>query len=326
MTTKEYDFDWADLAFASKKQVKTLNAIFIAAPREISLKRFTELVKRYLPEGNLFIGLAKEEYIEGFEGQPQFKALQQSAIQSVIDKVNHSTSKHKIYTLRYFQRELVPIVSKINCSKALFIHGSWKHMFHTNQIYYTLTNLNIPYQLLPAFCDEAEAKAYDKKMTKKIAVTIDGAKTLTQQQIFALVDAVAKQSYDYGFQTGAILAKKVADGKYKPLLGGYNKIPPYESYALLHGAVREQNFSPPNDLNHYDTVHAEVEVILAALKSKTDLKGKTLCINLLPCPACARMLADTEITEILYLHDHSDGYAIGLLQAAGKTVKRIVIE
>jgi deoxycytidylate deaminase len=94
---------------------------------------------------------------------------------------------------------------------------------------------------------------------------------------------------------------------------------------MHYGASREKHFSPPNDLNYYDTVHAEVMLILQAQRQDIKLAGTTLFINLLPCPSCARMLCETPIVEFVYTNDHSEGYALRLLQAAGKKVWRLVI-
>jgi deoxycytidylate deaminase len=44
----------------------------------------------------------------------------------------------------------------------------------------------------------------------------------------------------------------------------------------------------------------------------------------MPCPACARMLSQTDIEEFVYSIDHSEGYAVKMLEAAGKKVRRIV--
>jgi deoxycytidylate deaminase len=93
---------------------------------------------------------------------------------------------------------------------------------------------------------------------------------------------------------------------------------------MHHGALRERNFSPPNDLNYYDTAHAEVMLVLKSLKQGIKLANTTLFTNLLPCPNCALMLCDTEITEFVYAIDHSDGFAVQLLQNAGKKIRRII--
>src|SRR4051794_25826455 len=109
----EYVYDWADLVFASKKEVRSLKATFFAASRELSPARFTELVKKYLPSGHIIIGIAKEAYIDGFDGQPQFRTQNLDDIRRTIDVVN-AKSKHKIYVLHYHQREASTLYEKLS--------------------------------------------------------------------------------------------------------------------------------------------------------------------------------------------------------------------
>lgn len=314
------EFDWSNLAFGSKKPLRDQHAIFVAAPREISAKRFTQLVKSYLPEGNIVLGLSKEEYIDGFENQPQFKTLRYETVQPIIDKVNAAGAPHKIYTIAYFQRELPYLLEKLNFKKALFINGSWKHLFHTRPEFYTLVKHNIPYELLPAFTDEHEAREYQTRVLQTLARP-NGVYTETEMLTFA--NDAATHSFDYGFQTGIALGRKTSDG-YEFLASSFNKVVPYQTYAMLHGASRERHFSPMHDLNHYDTIHAEVGLILAAQKERIDLSGTTVFINLLPCPSCARMFTQTDIAEFVYREDHSDGYGVKMLELAGKMVRRVV--
>jgi len=313
-------FDWGELAFESKKPLRNLQAIFIAAPREISTARFTQLVKHYLPHDNIVLGLAKEDYVLGFEGQPQFKTLRIGTLQKLIDKVNASRSPHKIATLSYFQREITFILEKIPFKKVLCINGSWKHLFHTQPAYYTLTSHGMPYELISPFTDEAEARAFEAKTTP---TEVKPSGTFTDVEMLEMAKETAKRSFDYGFQTGVTLGRKKGKG-YELLEWSFNKVVPYQTYAMLHGASRETNFSPMHDLNHYDTVHAEVELLVKAQKAGLDLHGTTLFINLLPCPSCARLLAQTDIAEFIYVEDHSDGYGLKMLTAASKKVRRIV--
>lgn len=316
-----YDFDWAELAFSSKRPLTNLKATFIAAPREISEARFTQIIKDYLPKGNILLGISKEAFVEGLENQPQFAMLEQKKLQKLIDKVNQA-SAHKIYTLHYFQRELVAIVDKLTPPRALFVHGSWARSFHTLPIYYLLSKKNVPYQLIAAFNDEAEARDYEKVTHRKIVLpNLDGV--FDEKPLLVLTDEVAKASYDYGFQTGAILARSTKSG-YKPVLSGFNKVVPFQTYALLNGASRETYFSPTNDQNHYDTIHAEMQLLTQALAEGISLKGLSLFVNLMPCPYCARTLSQTDIAEVVYRMDHSEGYAANLLAKAGKTIRRIV--
>ena len=316
-----FDFDWDDLAFASKKPLTSLRAIFIAAPRSLSKRRIVQLIKTYLPAGNILWGIAKEPHIAGFEGQPQFTTLQAAELQDTATKVNKASPNHRIFTLSYHQRDLTALLPKIGCKQAIFVNGSWARSFHLRAEYYTLVNQAIPFQLISPFADEAEAMTY-AAITPLISPPAND--TLTAPEMLAAAATAAKQSYDTSHQTGVSLGRPIGDGRYELVLTSFNKVVPYQSYALHHGASREKHFSPPHDLNHYDTVHAEVMAIMSAQKQNIDLRGTTLFINLLPCPGCARMFTQTDIAEFVYAADHSDGYAIHMLEAAGKKVTRIV--
>jgi deoxycytidylate deaminase len=133
----------------------------------------------------------------------------------------------------------------------------------------------------------------------------------------------AKLSFDYTFQCGVVLGRqsKLAE-QYIYMAHAFNKVVPYQTFAMQHGSVREAHYSPVNDLNFYDAVHAEVMLMLEAQKRGLDLTGTTVFINLLSCPQCSRMFTQTDIKEVVYREDHSDGYAISLLEMAGKTVRR----
>ena len=313
-------FDWVDFAFGSKKPINSLRATFIAAPRELSNKRFTELVKTYLPKGSIVLGLAKEDFVEDFESQPQFRTLKVETVQAIIDKVNEASPKHKIYTLSYFQREVHYLFEKLDFQKVVLVNGSWHRSFHTRPEYYTLINRQIAYEMISPFVNEVEAKTYEKATTIEIPKVQTGI-ILPETEMLDVASQAAKESFDHTFQTGTSLGKKTKGG-YKLLATSFNKVVPYQTHALHFGASREKNFSPPNDLNYYDAVHAEVELLIKVGKEGISLKGTTLFINLLPCPSCARMFAETDIDEFVYAIDHSNGYAIELLEKAGKTVRR----
>lgn len=323
---KTREFDWDNLAFGSKKELRSLNAIFIAAPREVSINRFTQLVREYLPKGNILLGIAKEDYIEGFDDQPQFKSLQQKTIASVVEKVNESNSPHSISILQYNQRYLKHILEKISFQHILLANGSWKYTFHTRAEYYTLVSQKASFEYISPFTDDKEARAYDVKLKKILDMTCPSKPQkglFDERQMLDSAHNISLRSYDNSFQTGATLGIKQGPD-YRQLITTWNKVVPFETFAMHNGTSRERNYSPPHDLNHYDTVHAEVELILEAQKQKIDLHGTTVFINLLPCPACARMLADTDISELVYKHDHSEGYAVAMLEASGKKVRRVV--
>ena len=84
-----------------------------------------------------------------------------------------------------------------------------------------------------------------------------------------------------------------------------------------------QHVTVVHDINYYDTIHAEMYLLIKALEQKVDLGSTTLFINLLPCATCARTLSQTDIAEVVYVNNHSDGYATKLLQDSGKTVRQV---
>lgn len=321
------DFDWSDLAFASKKPIRELNATFIAAPRELSARRLAQLVKRYLPLGNIVIGVAKEPFVLGFEGQPQFRMLQLEDLAEIVGKVRVSSSPNKVYVLSYSQREQKYLFEKNGFKRAVFVNGSWKFMFHTSETFYALTRAGVPYEQVSPFADEQEARDYEVARQPELAslATPAAEGPLTEAQMLQAANQASKASYDHSYQTGVVLGRK-ADQGYDFVASTFNKVVPFQTYAWHNGPSREVNFSPPGDLNHYDAVHAEVELIVKAADEKIDLDGTTLFINLLPCPSCARMFCETSITEFVYSEDHSAGYAVQLLEKAGKTVRRVVPE
>ena len=325
MPTNSYKFDWSDLAFGSKKPVNTLDGIFIVASRDISAARFKQLVKTYLPKANLIVGVAKESYVLGLEDQPQFKMLNSDDIQNIISQINNSKSLNKVYTLAYFQRELPYILSKLKLSKVILINGSWKYAFHNLEAYYILANQRINYEMISPFVDETEAMKSEHVTDKEIEkLNMFSSGKFDEIEMINRVDMASRYSYDYNFQTGAVLGKRInkKDDEFEYLGFSFNKVIPYQTYAMHHGALREVNFAPPNDLNYYDTVHAEVLMMLKSIKEKIDITGTTLFINLLPCPTCARMLCETDVAEIVYRLDHSDGYGFNILKKAGKVVRR----
>ncbi len=329
MKSDPYIFDWANVAFGSKKPINNLDPIFLAAPREVSPARFAQLVKEYLPKANLLIGIAKEPYINGFENQPQFRTLDLSMIQTIIDKVNASSPAHKIYTVHYFQRELKHLLEKLKMQRVLLINGSWHYAFHTLEPYYILVNRRVSYSMLSPFASEAEAHEYEDHVEPETLNQAWPTLPLGNYNSVEMLDhatSASRLSFDYNFQTGVALGKKQprSADSYTFLAYAFNKVVPFQTYALHYGASRETNFSPPHDLNHYDTVHAEVELLIKAQRTRLNLNDTTLFINLLPCPACSRMICDTSINEIIYRIDHSDGYAVAMLERAGKTVRREV--
>lgn len=318
---------WSDIAFSNKREIKQLKATFILAPRKISVARFKQILKYYLPMGNILLGISQEEFVLGLEDQPHFKMLRLSEIEHIIDQVNHSSSPYKIRTITYAQREASFLIEKLGITRIALVNGSWKFGFHHSSLFYRISKLGIPFEYISAFTDQREAltaeTALKAEISEHFALPERGSR-LTEHAMIQAADTAGRHSFDYNFQIGASLGTRTPDGTYIFEKAIHNKIVPYETFALLNGSVREKHFSPSHDLNHYDTVHAEVMLLISAQKDGIQLQKSSLFINLLPCPTCARMLCETDISEVVYQLDHSDGYGLRLLESAGKTVRRIV--
>lgn len=312
-----YHFDWSDLAFSSKKPLRELNAVFIAAPRKLSQTRLAQLIKEQLPKGNVILGIAKEAYVSGLEGQPSFRMLELGDLIALKAKVNAASPRHKLYTLSYFQRETQYIFEKLSFRHVLLVRGSWHMTFHTSPAYYALVKQRTPYTYISPFASDAEALTYANTHDATCAADEQPAGTYSSTAMLDIAQWAATRSLDYTFQTGVALGKK-SGNSYKLLGWSYNRVVPYQTHAMHTGNTREDNYSPPNDLNHYDAIHAEMNMLIAAARENISLMNTTLFINLLPCPTCARNLSQTDISTIVYRHEHSAGYAVQLLSSAGK--------
>lgn len=299
------------------------NIIFIAGSRDISGKRLLQLFLKYRAKGKIIWGVYKEEFVSGFFGQPQFRTLNFAKLKNFYELVKNKYGPSKEYfeIIEYAQDDEIQILSKINPRKAIFINGSWKLAFQRRAIYDFLNKNNIKFSLKSPFESEKEARSYEKNILPKVEEFVEGKiKTLIDKRSFKrslrhnfyldVADAVAMQSFDYTWQTGAVLVRNE-----EILLKGYNKILPFETYAMLHGSLREKNLSGLNDLNNYDTLHAEMDIVSQALQKKLSMKGSTLYVSLMPCPNCAKMLATTGISKIVCRREHYGGYARNLLES-----------
>lgn len=315
---------WSDLAFASKKPLRDLEATFIAAPREISLVRFKQLIKMYLPKGNIVLGMSTQSYIGGKTGQPQFRSLQINPIRQLIEKTNALTPQRQISVLYYTPTDEPHVISKNLFHRYVFINGSWEKSFHLRPVFYELAKLKAEYELVSPFASETEAKSYAATIWPEVEATTplpNKGSLLTAREALDLAIIAGQRSFDHTFQTGAVLAKPLGKDKYEYIATSWNAIVPYQTYAMHHGAAREQYFSPPGDLNYYDTNHAEVALLVQAITNHFEFTGNTLFINLLPCPTCARMLSTTGLSEVIYQFDHSAGYAAQMFESGNTRVR-----
>lgn len=314
----EYVLDWSR---AIAHNIDDLKAIVIMPPREMSKHRLVQLVKHYLPKNNLVLGISKEPHVQGFENQPQFRTLGLKSVEDLVAQINAASKKHKVYILTCSQQALPEIAACINPQRVLMVNGSWQYVVHRSEVYKAFEQNKIPIKLISPFADEDEAKQYEARLQNELPQIPQGL-IFSEQEAPRLLQKAAAKSYDYSFQTSVVLAKK-KDDQYELLLSTHNRVIPYETYALHHGSAREIHKSALHDVTHYNTIHAEMDILVQAQKQKLDLSETVFFINLLPCPNCARTLSQTDIPEFVYQNDHSGGYAVTMLELAGKKVTKL---
>lgn len=322
VTTPAYDFSWGDVTREDKHALRKLKATLILAPRELSEARLTELVREYLPKGHIIFGVSTEPYVQGFDLQPQFKMLTATDIDGLLQKTWRAQVPHKVYRFMYPQAAVDDVIRMVKPARALVVRGSYYRAFHMTSAHYVLAEVGAPYEIVSPFADEAEARAYledivDGWQQHPLELT-DG----DDSHMLALADTIATQSFDFSHQTGCVVAERT-ENSFHPIVAACNEVVPYQTYALLHGASREEHHSEVHDLNHYDTIHAEMNALIQLDKAGVSIEGKTLFLNLLPCPNCARTLAKSGLREVVYRQDHSDGYAKQLLEQCKITVRNV---
>ena len=316
-------YQWNQLEPDDKQQLAALKPILILGPRTISTSRIITLTKQLAEKRPLIWGCLQESHIDGLNQSPQFKSLELEQLQAALDQVgaDGDAKLHPIKILHYHQRHVKYILQELELSAVIGVYGSWHKAFHYTPIFYQLVQHDIPYKLVSSFNNQLKAEQYHQELEPQLAdlkPEPDSSQKLTDKQLLAAANQAARLSFDYTYQTGAALAKNQ-----RLLLTAHNRVVPYPAYMLHRGAAKEKQFAPPQDLNYFDTNHAEVELLLAALEQNLDITGTSLYINLLPCPICARMIARSPISRIVYHHDHSQGYGFELLQDAGKQVERV---
>lgn len=62
------------------------------------------------------------------------------------------------------------------------------------------------------------------------------------------------------------------------------------------------------------TIHAELNCILKAAKEGVSVEGSTLYVTLSPCEACAAMLVQAGVKEVVYLENYRCSKGLTLLQ------------
>lgn len=84
----------------------------------------------------------------------------------------------------------------------------------------------------------------------------------------------------------------------------------------------KHNIPSGQDLHLCFASHAEVNAIMEALKTGTNLEGASLFVNCFPCSNCAKTIIQSGISEVYYIDDYDNDFSKIMLNEAGvKLVK-----
>lgn len=70
-------------------------------------------------------------------------------------------------------------------------------------------------------------------------------------------------------------------------------------------------------------VHAEVNALMNAIKSGTDLQGATVYVTTFPCSSCAKALMQAGIKKICYLDNYTNEFTLHMIKEAGIECKEM---
>lgn len=304
--------------------------ILIAGSREMSKSRCIELLKKYLSEGDIVWMVYEEEFIKGFEGQPQFRTLKKEILLEIQSKISSQNPKlaSGFKTIRLSQQLLPQFLEKEHFDKIILINGSWKTAFFRTKVGEILLNKGLKPSFKSPFCSSEEAKTYHSNLKEEIQsnFSIEIKPFLIKpnfniEDFFMLAEISSRRSWDYTWQTGAVLSVEN-----KPVLYGYNRVFPYETSMMHHGSKKEHGVDKEtshkflNNLTLNETLHAEIDILIQALNQKIDLENAILYVSLMPCPDCARAIAASRISQVYCKGIHYGGESKEILEEAGKKV------
>ncbi len=128
---------------------------------------------------------------------------------------------------------------------------------------------------------------------------------------------VARRSTCTRRQIGAIIVSDVGEIKST----GYNGNPRGLPHCHEIGCIRDKlNIPSGTRLETCTAVHAEQNALIQA---GTNARGSTLYSTIVPCPICARMILNAQVSRVVYIDDYSDLAGVELLKQAGTKITRL---
>jgi len=126
-----------------------------------------------------------------------------------------------------------------------------------------------------------------------------------------IVEAVADNSTCGAAKVGAVFVHP----EYHIILStGYNGAPRGTAHC---GDVCDNRKPGGKGKEHCNAVHAEINAIANAARVGTKLDGSILYLSMNPCLACARVLINSGVSQIVAYGYYPDEVSLGLLKEAG---------
>jgi len=143
---------------------------------------------------------------------------------------------------------------------------------------------------------------------------VDAAMRITEDELdrhfVREARAQAERSSDWWRQVGAVAVK---DGKV--LAEAYNRHHPSEYSPYVDGDPRNE-FRRGLRADLSTAIHAEAAVVAEAAREGFSLRGADLYVTTFPCPACARLVAETGFRRLYFTGTYSVLDGEGILKAA----------
>jgi glycosyltransferase involved in cell wall biosynthesis len=132
-----------------------MSEIFIAAPREMSARRLKQLFRHYLPKGNVTLGISREPYVLGFEGQPQFAMLQRQVAEPIVRQIERAGLPRSVKLLEHSQADTAEVFGQLSeGQRVLLVNGSWQYAFHNLPAAAVLAERGITHKFISPFADK----------------------------------------------------------------------------------------------------------------------------------------------------------------------------
>lgn len=326
---------WHKLDDKMKAQIKSIRPLnLLLGGIEITPRRFEHLITELSKDSaTVFIGCLLDEWIPNLENSIQFKPMSYDAILKLISEVEEKglIAKNKVAILEYEFKDSKYLIRELSPNRILRINGSNAFVLHYQNYFWEAYDLGVKIESVSPYFDEAEAKDLSQKVYEKSKQGIEEEithfnKSITDlisdeeygKKICGILNKVSALSWDWTGRTGALLVKDR-----QIISWGENRVLQYPGLMLHEGSIRERLKVPIGEnMEYYETVHAEPECILKAFGKIDNLQDAILYTTKFVCPMCSKTVAASGIKKIVYMDDYTNAAGYRLMENCGIAVER----